>query len=344
MDFKRPVSFDDLLLIPQYSDINSRSDVSLAMKLPLVDHTFTLPLISASMDTVTGADMAAAMSNMGGLGIIHRYMSIEEQVEEVRSAFSSGAVVVGAAIGVDDDFYDRADRLLSVDKRVILSIDIAHGHHIKMMHALAALKNGCARDRHVMAGNIATREAYEDLVDWGADSVKCGIGGGSICTTRIKTGHGVPTLQSIFECAAAGLDVPVIADGGFKESGDIVKGLAAGANFVMLGSMLSGTEECPGEIVSVNGHKYKEYRGMASRKAQLKWRGRSAAPEGVVSTVLYKGSVYDILLDVKGQLKSGVSLSGAATIDELVLKAQWIEQTTATRNESSAHIYNKTPK
>ena len=149
MEFKRPVSFDDLLLIPQYSDVASRSDVSLAMKLPLVDHTFTLPLISASMDTITGGKMAAAMSSMGGLGIIHRYMSIDEQVAEVREAFKSGAVVVGAAIGVDDDFYERACRLLSFDKRVILSIDIAHGHHIKMMDALVALKNGCARHRHV---------------------------------------------------------------------------------------------------------------------------------------------------------------------------------------------------
>lgn len=334
---KKPISFDDILLVPQYSDI-SRSQVDLSVKLPLVDHVFKLPVVSASMDTITEAHMASSMSKKGGFGIIHRYMDTESQVREVKGAFDLGAEVVGAAIGVEGNVEERAKALLAVHKNVILCIDVAHGHHVRVLQTLRVLKNGIGANRHIMAGNIATKEGYEDLCDWGADSVKCGIGGGSICTTRIQTGHGVPTLQSIKDCFSAGLDVPIVGDGGFRTTGDIVKGIAGGATFVMLGSMLSGTDECPGELIETGGKKYKEYRGMASRKAQLKWRGRSGAPEGVVSTVPYRGSVIDVLSDIEGRMRSGVTLSGATSLSDLVLKAKYIEQTVATIAESSAHI------
>jgi len=191
-----------------------------------------------------------------------------------------------------------------------------------------------------MAGNIATLDGFNALAKWGADSVRCGIGGGSICTTRLQTGHGVPTLQTIKDCAPSTADVTLIADGGFRFSGDIVKGLAAGADFVMLGSMLAGTEECPGKVLKKDGTIYKVYRGMASKGAQMDWRGKSSSPEGVFSEVPFRGSVAPVLEDISGAIKSGLSYSGAETISELRSKAKWVEQSYSSRVEGSAHIYN----
>ena len=190
-----------------------------------------------------------------------------------------------------------------------------------------------------MAGNVATLEAFNDLSDWGADSIRVGIGGGSICSTRVQTGHGLPGLQTIFECSKTDRDVAIIADGGIRNSGDIVKALAAGADAVMCGSLLAGTTETPGSVFEdKNGVKFKSYRGMASKEAQINWRGKYSSFEGISSQVPYRGKVGDILEDIERGLRSGFSYSGAHGLKELQSKAIFVRQTLAGQGESKTHI------
>jgi len=333
---KQTYSFDDVLLAPQYSDINSRSEVNTNCALSKFE--FTLPIISSPMDTITETNMAVTLSDSGALGIIHRYNSIRDQAQLVVDARLEGAINIGAAIGISSDFLERAVAVVDVGAN-ILCIDVAHGHHSMMKKAIAELKDKFGDQVHVMAGNVATKEAFDALASWGADSVRVGIGGGSICSTRIVTGHGVPTLQSVMDCAESTHDVKIIADGGIKTSGDIVKALAAGADFVMIGSMLAGTEESPGDVrVTLNGEKFKEYRGMASKEAQRDWRGKSSTPEGVATMVPYRGSVDAILSDIEGGIRSGLSYTGARSISELQAKARFILQSSAAQLESNTHI------
>jgi IMP dehydrogenase len=210
-----------------------------------------------------------------------------------------------------------------------------------MKQALKLLRQMVGDDVHIMAGNVATLEGYEDLATWGADSVRCNIGGGSICSTRIQTGHGVPGLQTIMDCSKSQFagSVPIIADGGIRNSGDIVKALAAGADFVMLGSLLAGTAEAPGDVlVGRDGSKQKAYRGMASKDAQMSWRGKTASLEGIATTIPFKGTVVDILDDLERGIRSGLSYSGARSITELQAKAQFIRQTVSGQTESGTHI------
>lgn len=333
---KRGVCFDDVLLEPLYSDIRSRKEVSLDSKINLngKEETLSLPVFSAPMDKVTEDVMAVMLGKCGGFGIIHRYNSIEEQCELVKNASHHG--FVGAAVGVTDDFLERTSAL--VDSGVsMICLDVAHGHHVMVKEALTKIKSRFS-NLHVMAGNIATLEAFNDLADWGADSVRCGIGGGSICTTRIQTGHGKPTLQTVIDCAQSDRDALLVADGGIKTSGDIVKCLAAGADMVMLGSMLAGTDESPGEIINENNRKCKVYRGMASKEAQFDWRGRTASLEGVATVIPYKGTVLDVLEDLEKGIRSGLSYSGCRSLEEFRNKAIFTKQTTAGQIESSAHI------
>jgi len=340
---RKALSFDDVLLVPKCSDIESRSHIDIRSTLSdTYRWPFKLPVISSPMDTVTEAHMASAMVNAGGLGIIHRYNSIEEQVkivEDFRQEYQwrqRDCSVVGAAIGATGDFLERA-RALSGAGAQYLCVDIAHGHHCTMKKALESLR----KDHeyiHIMAGNVATLEGFNDLADWGADSIRVGIGGGSICSTRTQTGHGIPTFQSILDCAQSDRDAKLIADGGMKTNGDIVKALAAGADFVMLGSMLAGTTETPGEIFHSKNKKYKVYRGMASKAAQDDWRGKSSAPEGISTTIPYKGDVSTILDNMKGNIQSGFSYTGAKCIEQLWIKAEFIKQTAAGQVESSTHI------
>ncbi len=333
---KEGISFDDVLLEPQYSDISSRKEIVLKNNLTIdnINIPFKLPVISSPMDTVTETQMALSLASQGGLGIVHRYNTIEEQCNIVKFAHPYG--VVGAAIGITGDYHERAFELVKSGAEV-LCLDVAHGHHKMVKEALTKLKKEFSFV-HIMAGNVATLRAFDDLADWGADSIRCGIGGGSICTTRIQTGHGKPTLQTILECSKSDRDVKLIADGGIKNSGDIVKALAAGADFVMLGSLLAGTDEAPGETIIQKGVKYKVYRGMASKEAQFDWRGRTSSLEGVASVVPYKGSVANILGDLEKGIRSGLSYSGARTLEEFQSKAILTTQTPAGQFESSAHI------
>lgn len=344
---KLGVCFDDVLLSPRYSDIKSRKEIDLTSEVPnLGTHKFSLPIVSSPMDTVTGTSMAVQISSQGGLGIIHRYNTVDQQSQAVYSAKNAGCPVVGAAVGVSGDFLRRA-RALAKSGADVICVDIAHGHHVMMKDALHALREDpYVGDLHIMAGNVATLEAFNDLSDWGANSIRVGIGGGSICSTRIQTGHGMPTLQSVIECSRSDRDAALIADGGIRTSGDIVKALSAGADLVMLGSLLAGTDESPGEVIEkpelINGRqayiKHKVYRGMASVEAQIDWRGHTSSEEGVSSTVSYKGSVGDVLDRLEKGIRSGLSYSGCRTLSDFRTKSTFMRQTSNGVVESSTHV------
>ncbi|KYG64112.1 guanosine monophosphate reductase [Bdellovibrio bacteriovorus] len=329
------LTFDDVLIIPARSDIRSRRDPQLTSKLTK-KITIETPIISANMDTVTEYDMAFAMHQLGGIGILHRFITTEEQALQARRLKEAGVKHVSASVGVGEEFKARAKTLIDggVD---IITIDIAHGHSIQMMETLKWLKDHYP-NIEIIAGNLATPDAARDLIEAGADAIKVGIGPGSMCTTRIITGAGVPQLTAIGLCAevADSYGVPVIADGGIRTSGDMVKAFAAGASTVMLGSMLAGTIESPGEIK--NGKK--QYRGMASRSAQESWRGgvpQGMAPEGEATQVNVKGHVKDVILEVTGGIRSGMSYVNANSIAEIREKALFMEMSANGIAESRAH-------
>jgi IMP dehydrogenase len=329
------LTFDDVLIVPTRSDVKSRRDPDLSSH---VTRRFRLdtPIVSANMDTVTGSDMAIAMAQLGGLGILHRFMSVEEQVIEIQKMKVAGVKLLAASIGVNGDWEERAEKLVKTGVQ-ILTVDIAHGHSQAMVDVVKTLKARYAQV-DVIAGNVATAEGVLDLIEAGADSVKVGIGPGSMCTTRIITGCGVPQLSAIAVCAeaAAERNVPLIADGGIRTSGDIVKAFAAGASVVMLGGMLSGTIETPGEIKSGR----KKYRGMASKAAQVSWRGElpeGMAPEGESTSVAVKGHVKDVILEICGGIRSGMSYVNARALGEIKEKARFIQMTSAGAHESRAH-------
>jgi IMP dehydrogenase len=282
------MSFDDVLLVPRYSDIESRKVLTTSNKLGSIG--LGLPIISSPMDTVTETHMALAVDNHGGLGIVHRYNSIDEQATIVKELSASICKNIGAAVGVTGDFLERAQELVGCGANIIC-IDVAHGHHSMTKAALHALKLTLGQPVHLMAGNVATGKGACDLAEWGADSVRVGVGGGSICSTRLVSGHGVPTFQSVIDCVDAGCPVPIIADG-----------------------------------------------GMASSEAQVSWRGKTSTPEGISTTIPYKGDVNTILADLKGGIQSGMSYSGARTINDLQAKARFVQQTTAGQAESFTHI------
>ena len=471
------LTFDDVLLVPKRSNINSRGAVDTSTWLT-PDIRLAVPIVSANMDTVTEANMAIAMAQIGGIGILHRFMSIDKQAEwvhqvkraesfvvedpitvlvtatltEARSLMSEthiggllvtdgenrllgmltardvlfapgeaafvkdvmtprerlvvasadeslddarltlhvhrleklplvngadqvvglitaqdivklqehpratkdskGRLRVGAAVGVRPDDLDRAAACVEAEVDVLV-LDVAHGHMERVIDALAALKKAFPATP-VIAGNVATAEAVHDLVRAGADAVKVGVGSGSICITRIVTGFGVPQLTAVAECALAGREagVPIIADGGIRNSGDITKALAAGADTVMLGSLLAGTDQSPGAPVIRNGRRYKLVRGMASLTANVTRKSveRGAeieddelvefVPEGVEAVVPHQGDVKDILHQLVGGLRSGLSYCGACNLQELYEKAEFIRITSAGKEESGVHDVN----
>ena len=338
-DFKERLAYSDVLLSPQYSDIRSRLEVSIGSALdgPYAYKPFRLPIIASPMDTISEEEMGVAMWQEGGLAVVHRYNTIEEQASILDGIIVKANCNAAAAIGTSGDYLERATALYDVGVK-ILCVDVAHGHHILMKEALHELRETFDDTVHIMAGNVATLEGYNDLVDWGADSVRCNIGGGSICSTRIQTGHGVQGLHTIIDCARSDRNAPIIADGGIRNSGDIVKALAAGADFVMLGSLLSGTDETPGDTINTRKGKVKSYRGMASKDAQIEWRGKTSSLEGVATTVPCKGPVADVLEELERGIRSGLSYSGARTIGELQAKAKFLRQTPSGQTESGTHI------
>ena len=331
----RTYSYDDALLVPQYSDIRSRSEIDISTDLGKTIE-LQLPVIASPMDTISEGAMASAMGRVGGCAIIHRYNTIEEQASELKRVATP--TIAGGAIGISGDYMERASALVDAGAS-FLCIDVAHGHHIMMKEALWELRLLFGDDYHIMAGNVATLEGINDVSDWGADSVRCNIGGGSICSTRIQTGHGLPGLQTIIECAKTDRDVKIIADGGIKNSGDMVKALAAGADAVMVGSLLAGTTETPGEIfMNPKGERWKTYRGMASKEAQVEWRGKYSSFEGVATRVPHRGPAEMVLKDLEKGIRSGFSYTGARNLRELHSKAKFVAQTSSGLSESRTHI------
>ncbi len=328
-------TFDDVLLVPHKSEIRSRRHPELNTQLTR-DISLKLPFISANMDTITEAQMAISMGHLGAVGILHRFMSINEQVNQVQAIKEAGTIPIAASIGVNEDYKERAKALAEAGAQ-ILTIDIAHGHSLAMIETLTWIKKELP-SLQLIAGNVATAQSVIDLIEAGADAIKVGIGPGSMCTTRIITGCGIPQLTAISLCAQAArpLGVPIIADGGIRSSGDIVKALAAGASSVMLGSLLSGTIETPGEIRGG----MKQYRGMASKSAQASWRGgvpEGMAPEGESTLVPVKGNVSHVINELAGGIRSGMSYLNALQISEIPEQALFIEMTPMGIFESRAH-------
>lgn len=340
------VTFDDVLLCPAYSDVLP-SQVSLkgrfSRNVPL-----ELPFASAAMDTVTGETMAVAMAREGGIGVIHKNMDGKAQAAAVAKVKAEG-LRVAAAVGVGG--IDRARMLVAAGVDALV-LDSAHGHSKGIIDTLKALKAEFP-GVDVVAGNIATARAAKDLIEAGADGVKVGIGPGSICTTRIVAGVGVPQLTAIYDvyCVAREHDVPVIADGGLRYSGDIVKALAAGGSCVMCGSMLAGTDEAPGDVIEVDGCMMKSYRGMGSTDAMqagsadryFQKKTDKLVPEGVVASVPCKGPVSAVLFQMAGGLRSGMGYCGAATIDVLH-GASFVRISSASLRENHPHDVTITKK
>ncbi len=472
MEIKEALTFNDVLLVPNRTDIESRSHTDLKTRLSK-NITLNIPIVSANMDTVTESQMAKTIARYGGIGIIHRFMTIEQQVKEVERVKRADSVViespytltpnrtieeakelmesrgvtgllitnpsnklvgiltkrdllfetdfnqkvsevmtkdlitaapaigmedakkllkqnkieklplideegnlrglitssdiikrtqypqackdkkgrlrVGAAIGVKDEFLERAEALLQAGCDVLV-IDIAHGHSERTIQVIKTLRENFG-GVEIIAGNVATPEATKDLIEAGADAIKIGVGGGSICVTRIVAGAGVPQFTAILDCArvAKDYDVPIIADGGIQKSGDIVKAIAAGASTVMIGSLFAGTDESPGMPITRNGQKYKLIRGMASLEAAIVRSNKEGktekdfdqvVPEGVEATVPYRGSVKETLTQLTGGLRSGMSYCGARTIPEMWTKARFVKITPEGWKESNSHDVN----
>lgn len=338
--FQEGITFDDVLLMPAYSEVLPR-EVSLRGRFSR-HIALAVPFASAAMDTVTEAAMAVAMAREGGIGVIHKNMSAERQAEEVAKV-KAEALQVAAGVGITPDVLNRVKLLAEAGVDAVV-LDSAHGHSKGVIDALKAIK-GAFPGLDVVVGNIATAEAARDLMAAGADGLKVGIGPGSICTTRIVAGVGVPQLTAIAEVAGvAGDSVPVIADGGLRYSGDVVKALAAGAHCVMCGSMFAGTDEAPGEVVEVDGVKMKGYRGMGSIDAMqagsadryFQKGAKKLVPEGVVARVAYKGPVADVLYQLTGGLRSGMGYCGAADLAALH-KARFVKISPATVQENHPH-------
>lgn len=331
------LSYGDALLIPQRSSVASRSDVDLStMLVPGIE--LDNPLLSAPMDTVTEWETAAALSEAGGFGTIHRFLTTEEQATEVRSVIDAGERC-GAAVGIDEDYISRTDALLEAGAACIV-VDVAHGHMERALEAVADLNREF--DAPIVAGNVATPAGVRDLYAAGADSVKVGIGPGSHCTTRRVAGAGVPQLTAVNDCAdvAEDLGIAVIADGGIRSSGDAVKALMAGASTVMMGSLFAGTTEAPGTVVKIDGTPYKRSRGMASTVAAEERSDKDdavEADEGVEGLTPFKGPLADVVEEFTAGIRSGLSYCGGHTIPEARTKAEFVRVAPDAQLRSGPH-------
>lgn len=344
------LTYDDVLLLPDASEvIPSEVDTSTRLTRNI---SLRIPLVSSPMDTVTESEMAIAMAKAGGIGIIHRNLPVDEQVTHVKLV--KGVGLAGAAVGVGDDGFARAKALIEAGVDVVV-VDTAHGHHRGVLDAIARIKK-YSPGTEIIGGNVATRAGAQALINAGADAVKVGVGPGSICTTRVVTGVGVPQITAIMEaskaCGKAG--IPLIADGGLQYSGDIVKALVAGADTVMLGSLLAGCDESPGELVEIDGRKYKAYRGMGSLSAMQTRGGKKSyskdrymqddvlsedklVPEGIEGKVAYRGPLAQVAHQLIGGLRLGMGYAGAADIAYLRREGRLIQITSAGLQESHPH-------
>lgn len=357
------LTFDDVLMVPAPSDVTPNTVSTKTELTPTL--TLNIPILSAAMDTVTESRLAIRLAQLGGLGVVHKNMLIEQQAAEVKrvkdapvdlglnpnaAVDANGRLLVAGAVGVTNDTLDRVAAMVEAGVDAIV-LDSAHGHSTGVLRKVTEVREAFP-ELNIIAGNIATGAGAAALYDAGADVVKVGIGPGSICTTRVVAGTGVPQVTAIIEAAttAAQYGKTIVADGGIKWSGDIVKAIAAGGNAVMLGSMLAGTDETPGEVLedSTTGKKFKAYRGMGSIAAMENgskdryFQGEvkevnKMVPEGIEARTEYKGTLADVVFQLIGGLRSGMGYTGSASIKDLVEKGQFIQITNAGLIESHPH-------
>ncbi|AUF83498.1 guanosine monophosphate reductase [Mesoplasma syrphidae] len=352
------ITFDDVLVVPSYSDVLPNE---VCLKTRLTNNiSLNIPFVSAAMDTVTEHRLAIALAQLGGVGVIHKNLSIENQAKEVKvvknfkfeveegmnpAYDTQKRLLVGAAVSTGLDTLERVQKLIAVGVDFIV-VDSAHGHSQGILKTVKSLRKKYP-ELEIIAGNIATTAGAKALVEAGANAVKVGIGPGSICTTRVVAGVGVPQISAIantYEYCQTH-NIPFIADGGIKYSGDIVKALGAGANTVMLGSMFAGTEESPGDVIHIDGNSYKTYVGMGSLAAMSRGSSdryfqkgaKKLVPEGIESMVNYKGPLAEIVFQMLGGLRSGMGYTGSHTIEELRTNTKFVQITNAGLVESHPH-------
>jgi len=339
-------SYNDVLIIPKYNKVLSRKDVNLETFVTK-NHKIKIPILAANMDTVCESEMAIALGKLGGLGVIHRFMTIENQAKEVKRVKEQN-LLAAAAIGIKD-FQERAKTLVEAGVDIIV-IDIAHGHSKYAGKTLDFLKENYPKI-DIMAGNIATKDAAEYFISKGADALKVGIGAGSVCTTRTMTGVGMPQVTAVMDVHEASQGkIPICADQAIRNPGDMAKALGAGANNVMLGYVFSASEESPGEIIEKDGKKFKIYRGMASfeamsEKNKLKNENHEIINiEGKKTLIPYKGPIKPIVEKFLGGLSSGMTYVGAKDMENFIGKSDFVYITSAGRKESSPHGLNNSSK
>lgn len=343
------LTFNDVLLIPQYSDISSRSQVSLKSQVT-PNFSLDFPIVAANMDTIVGVDMAIALYHSGSIAFYPRFATPQVQCQEIKQILDAGCQVI-PSVGIKEGEKERAKMLINLGIKILL-VDVAHGHQQSCLDFIKFLKINYPKVE-VIAGAVATYEGAKALYLAGADTIKVGVGPGSVCTTRIMTGSGMPQLTAIMECARAAkeFDKPLIADGGMKNSGDVVKALAAGATCTMSGNLFAGCNETPGEIIDCDGKKYKSYNGSASAIEKLRQYQKNSTDktpeyikhiEGIERKVECRGPVSNIIDTLIKGIASGFSYSGARNINELHQKSQFIQVTSSVIYENNNRDISKT--
>ena len=342
------LTYDDIQLVPSYSSVSSRKNISLVTKVSK-NYSLCIPLVASCMDTVCEYKMAIAIAQMGGVGCIHRFMTIEQQAKEVEAIIEGlkqekvnaiwklnniNNIPVMAAVGANGDYAERALALVNAGANIIL-IDVAHGHHENVKDAIAALKKSLPTYVDIIAGNIASAKAAQDLEAWGADGLRVGVGGGSLCTTRIKTGFGVPNVTCLQQIITVS-SIPVMADGGIKTSGDIAKALALGSHCVMLGSLIAGTKEAPGQVIEKPNGLYKRYRGAASLETKTVHGQEQRNVEGESTVIPFKGGVKFVIAGLLDGVRSALSYGGANNLKEF--RPEFVVVTNAGQAEAKPHL------
>ena len=343
---KEALTFDDVTLVPKYSEILP-SEVDTSIKLTKF-LKLKIPLLSSAMDTVTESKMAIAIGRAGGIGVIHRNLDIKKQILEIQKV-KKHKILVGAAVGAGPKEFERASAILKENVDLIV-VDTAHGHTKKVLEIIRFIKKKKNKKTALCAGNVATAQAAKFLKKLGVDIIKVGIGPGSICTTRLVAGIGVPQLSAILNVRNGVRDknVKIISDGGIKYSGDLAKAFAAGADAVMIGSLFAGTDETPGKLIKKNGKLFKSFRGMGSvgamnkgsadRYFQSKQKDISKyVPEGVEGLAKYKGKVSNVIYKLVGGLRSSMGYLGSKQIKYLRKNPQFVKITKAGFYESMVH-------
>lgn len=351
---KTAYTFDDIQIVPKYSEIQSRSDCNIETRITR-NYRIASPYSSAPMDTVTDYEMASFMMSYGGVGFLHRFMTIEEQAKKIKEIkldriqhgmiASDPEALACASIGATGDYQERAKELSKAGVNILL-IDVAHGNTKQVKDAIIWCKENLLDYIDIVAGNVSTREGARNLAEWGADAVRVGIGNGSLCETRIRTGIGIPQVTAIIDACAgveeSGQDIPVIADGGLKMPGDIAKALSLGADSVMIGSLLSGTRESPGDIQKIgmwpNEQLFKKYRGSASAETKKAHGMEEKNVEGNSKFIPYKGKAKRILDDITDGLRSSMSYVNARNLSEFRTNSEHVIITQNGLIEAKPHL------